>query len=84
MTRLRPGVDVATTEDDGTIYAAHLPEGPIAVLDGVAGLIWAEACAGERETIVDRVAEATDAAPAVIRADVEAFVDELVARGLLE
>ena len=84
MTRLRPAVDVVTTENDGTIYAAHLPDGPIVVLDGIAGLIWTEACGGEREAIADRVAEATDAAPAVIRADVEAFVDELVARGLLE
>ena len=59
MTRLKPASDVATTEEDGTVYAAHLPDGPIVVLDGIA-------------------------APDVIRADVEAFVDDLVARGLLE
>jgi len=53
------------------------------VLDGIAGLIWDEACAGDRETIVERVAAATDAAPEAIRADVEAFVADLVARGLL-
>ena len=60
------------------------PGGPIVVLDGIAGLIWDEACSGERATITERVAGATDAAPDAIRADVEAFVADLVARGLLE
>ena len=83
MTRLRLGPDVATTEDDAAVYAARLPAGPIVVLDGIAALIWEEACAGERETIADRVAEATYAAPEVIRADVDAFVADLMARGLL-
>ncbi|MFE5670495.1 PqqD family protein [Agromyces sp. NPDC056523] len=84
MTRLRPGTGVAITEDADTVYAAYLPGGPIVVLDGIAALIWAEACGGERETIIERVAEATDAAPEVIRADVDAFVADLMARGLLQ
>ena len=61
----------------------RLPDGPIVVLDGIAALIWDEACTGDRETITERVAEATDAAPDAIRADVDAFVADLVARGLL-
>lgn len=83
MTRLRRAGGVGILEDDGIVYAARLPDGPIVVLDGIAGLIWNEACGGERESIADRVAEATDAAPDAIRADVEAFVAGLVARGLL-
>ena len=84
MTRLRPPNDVATTEEDGTVFAAHLPDGPIVVLEATAALIWGEACAGERETIADRVAAVTGAAADEIRPDVESFVDHLVARGLLE
>lgn len=83
MTRLGRAAGVGILEDDGIVYAARLPDGPIVVLDGIAGLIWNEACGGERESIADRVAEATDAAPDAIRADVEAFVAGLVARGLL-
>ncbi len=84
MTRLRrpPGVGLVT--DEAALYAARLPDGPIVVLTGVAALIWSEACAGDRETVAERVARATDAAPDAIRADVDAFVTDLVARGLLE
>lgn len=84
MTRLRPAHGVGTVESDGTVYAATLPDGPIVVLDGVAALIWVEALSGERATLADRVAAATDVAADAIRADVEAFVADLVARGLLE
>lgn len=84
MTRLRRPGDVAVLDHDGTVYAARLPDGPIVVLEGVAALIWDEACAGDRGTITDRVAAATDVAPDLIRADVDSFVTDLVARGLLE
>ena len=65
------------------MYAAILPDGPIVVLDGVAGVIWSEACEGPRSTIADRVAAVTDASVDDIRGEVESFVDELVRRGLL-
>jgi hypothetical protein len=84
MTRLQKGSHVGTVEDGGIVYAARLPMGPIVVLEGIAALIWDEAFAGDRETISDRVAAATDAAPDAIRAHVDAFVADLVARGLLE
>ena len=80
---LRPR-DVGVLEEEGIVYAALLPAGPIVVLDAIAALIWNEACSGERATITERVAEATDVAPDTIRADVDAFVADLVARGLLE
>lgn len=70
--------------DEGeTVYAAALPDGPIVVLEEVAAFIWVEACNGERESIADRVAEVTGAGADEVRTDVEAFVDDLVARGLL-
>ena len=84
MNAYRPGDAVGIVEHEDVLYVATLPDGPIVVLDGIAGLIWDEACAGDRETIVDRVAALTDAAPDAIRVEVEAFVADLVARGLLE
>ncbi|WP_448811698.1 PqqD family protein [Agromyces bauzanensis] len=83
MTGYRPAPGVAVVEEGDALYAAVLPDGPIVVLDGVAGVIWAEACDGPRSTLADRVAAVTDAAVADIRGDVEAFVEELVQRGLL-
>ena len=79
----RPADAVGVVEHDGVVYAATLPSGPIVVLDGIAALIWDEACAGDRASIAERVAAMTDAAPDAIRADGEAFVGDLVARGLL-
>ena len=84
MTDSRRPPDVAVVEDAATVYVARLPDGPIFVLDGVAGLIWTEACNGPAATIVDRVAAMTDAAPDDIRAHVEAFAADLVARGLVK
>lgn len=83
MSRLRRPPDVGALEREGTVYAARLPGGPIIVLEGIAALIWDEASTGERATITERVAEAVDVAPDTIRGDVEAFVGELLTRGLL-
>ena len=79
----RPADAVGVIEDDGVVYAATLPVGPIVVLEGVAALIWSEACTGDRESVAERVAAATDASADEIRGDVDAFVADLVARGLL-
>lgn len=84
MTRLRVARAAGILDDGDTVYTAALPDGPIIILDGVAALIWAEACRGDRSTIAERVAASTDAAAEAIRPDVEAFVDELVRRGVLE
>jgi hypothetical protein len=83
MSAYRPAPGAAVVEEDDVLYAAILPDGPIVVLDGVAGVIWAEACDGDPTRIVDRVAAVTDSHPDDIRAEVESFVDELVRRGLL-
>lgn len=83
MTGLRRAPGVGVLEQDGAVYTAHLPDGPIVVLDGVAGVIWRAACAGDRAMIAVRVAEATDASAEEIRDEVDAFVADLVERGLL-
>jgi len=84
MTRLRPAAGVAVVDGDGVVYAAPLPHGPIAVLEGGAAAIWIAACDGPSESIAERVAEATGARVGEVRADVDAFVRELLDRGLLE
>lgn len=84
MSAYRPGRAVGVVEGDDAIYVATLPAGPIVVLEGVAALIWIEACEGDRETLVERVAEATDASPDTVRGHVESFVADLVGRGLLQ
>ncbi|WP_460720907.1 PqqD family protein [Microbacterium aureliae] len=66
------------------VYVARLPDGPIVVLDAVAGIIWEEACASEDAVgIVERVALRTQSPPAEIAPAVRAFLDELVDVGLL-
>jgi hypothetical protein len=83
LTGFRPATGVAIVDEDDTVYAARLPAGPIVVLHGIGALIWSEACSGERTTIAERVAESTNVAPDAIRADVDAFMADLVARGML-
>ena len=74
----------ATLGEDGhTVYVASLPAGPLVVLEGAAAVIWREATRGPADGWVARVAEAVAAADADISADVEAFVVDLCARGLL-
>ncbi|MFZ1284195.1 MAG: PqqD family peptide modification chaperone [Propionicimonas sp.] len=82
-TRLhRPG-DVAAVELDGVVYVARVPAGPIQVLQGSAALIWGEAHRGDRPGLTARVAGQVGIAPDDVRADVDQFVDLLLAQGLL-
>lgn len=83
MSGYRPGEAVGIVDHEDKLYVATLPDGPIVVLDGISALIWDEACAGDRETIVERVAAVTNAAPDAIRAHVQGFMADLVSRGLL-
>ena len=80
-----PGAAVAATAapDGSVVWVAQLPGGPIHVLYGVAATIWAEATTGAAAELVGRVAAAWAQDPETVRADVVAFVDDLVARGLL-
>ena len=80
-----PGPDVGVTlSHDGTsVYLAHLPDGPLVVLEGVAALIWQEATAAPASGWVGRVATAVGESEEHIGADVDAFVTDLRARHLL-
>lgn len=85
MTRLRPASGVAVIEEESAVYVAPLPDGPITVLEGVAALIWVEACAGERGTVSARVARSLLPPPAErIEQEIDRFVDDLVDHGFLE
>lgn len=82
----RPGPDTgATVSADGlTVYLAHLPAGPIVVLEGAAAVIWGEGTAPPAEGWVERVAESVGQPVELIAADVDDFVTSLRARGLVE
>lgn len=83
MSRLQPAPGVAVVHDGGVVFVAPLPGGPIVVLEGGAAVIWDGACDGDRSSLPERVARATDTPVEDIRSDVEEFVAELLGRGLL-
>ena len=72
-------------EDGVVVYLAPLPEGPVQVLNGVGSLIWLDATSTDTPVdVVERVAALVDRPPDTIRADVDSFLADLVAAGLLE
>ena len=72
-------------EDGVVVYLAPLPDGPVQVLNGVGSLIWLEATSTDTPVdVVERVAALVDRPPDTIRADVDSFLADLVAAGLLE
>ncbi len=74
-----------TTWNGAVVYLAPLPDGPIRVLNGVGSLIWLEATSTDTPVdVVDRVAALVDRPPAAIRTEVDSFLADLVAAGLLE
>lgn len=79
--RIPSGLGVDVVGD--TVYVAPLPDGPIAVLAGIAALIWSEADGRGRDEVVAALAEATGERVEAIGPTVQDFVDDLVARGLL-
>ena len=88
MTAYRRPASVAvvqTTEDgEPTLYLASLPDGPVARLDGAAAVIWVEAIASDDLSLPERVARLLRDAPDDLGPHVDAFVADLVDRGLLE
>ena len=67
------------------VYLAPLPDGPVQVLNGVGSLIWLEATSTDTSVdVVERVAALVDRPPDTIRAEVDSFLADLVAAGLLE
>jgi hypothetical protein len=81
----RPGPEAGVTvsEDGSSVYVAHLPGGPLVVLDGAAAVIWLEATRAPAGGWVARVAELVGQSEDAITADVTAFVADLSARRLL-
>ena len=51
MSRLRVAENVGVDVVDDVVYVAPLPDGPIAVLDGIAAFIWEETLGTEREHV---------------------------------
>lgn len=74
---------IAVWDADTAVFVAVLPSGPIRVLQGTAAVIWRALSDGAPETTAERVAARTGAEVADIRADVDSFVQELRAAGVL-
>jgi hypothetical protein len=83
MTVYRPAPGVAVEQREEAVYLARLPDGPIVALEGTAAVIWIEACSADRRAIAERVADHVDRDAADIATDVDTFLDDLVAQGLL-
>lgn len=81
-----PGPDVGVTlsQDGSTVYLAHLPDGPLLVLEGVAALVWVEATSAPADGWLERVAASVRRPAADIVPEVATFVTDLRARDLLE
>jgi hypothetical protein len=80
---MRIGARVAATVFEEKVYVARLPDGPIHVLEGTAALIWSHALEVPRVQLFAAVADDVEGDPATVRAEVAAFVDDLVRQGLL-
>ena len=81
---LRRPADVAVVEEFGVVYLGLLPAGPLMVLDGTAPDVWHAAQGVRRDELARRVAEATGVDESLVAPSVEEFLDELLAKGLLE
>ncbi len=75
---------VAWVVDQGTVYVAPLPEGPVQVLNGAGAAVWVAAVGLDADATVASVAGEAGLAPGAVRADVLSFLDQLVELGLLE
>ena len=72
---------VETVPDDPRIYASVVPDGEPAVLEGFAALVWDVAASGE--DVVPEVAALTGQPTDAVAEEVQRFLDDLVALGLL-
>ena len=70
-----------TVPDDPRINASVVPDGETAVLEGVAALVWDVAASGE--DVVPEVAALTGQPTDAVAEEVQRFLDDLVALGLL-
>ncbi|WP_396659339.1 PqqD family peptide modification chaperone [Microbacterium sp.] len=69
---------------DDAAYLARLPQGPVIVLEGAAGLIWEELVATDDVTgLTERVRARLHDAPVDLSEQIDAFTAELLAAGWL-
>lgn len=73
--------DVAWIDKGEELFLARVPDGTTLLLRDTGRLIWI--VAGNRGHVVDQVANLVGLPAIHIAADVNAFVDDLIARGLL-
>jgi len=83
MTGYVVATGVGSIDEGDAVYVAYLPDGPILELRGTAALIWREALEGPRETLAERISSAVVARPADVSVDVMAFIELMVAKGLI-
>lgn len=83
MTRLRVADRVGVVVEGDAVYVARLPDGPILALDGTAEIIWRAALKHPRTSIARFVARRVGVETDDIAAEVDRFVDDLMARGLV-
>ncbi len=84
-TRFRVAPHVASRHLDETTILAELRDGAYFELDAVGSVIWKELAEGARlEELVATVTSAFDVDEATARADVQAFLADLVERGLID
>ena len=74
---------VAWVIEGDTAYVAVVPGGAIHVLQGTSGIIWDLATSGPYDTLVARVAESVDESEDAVADVAEAFVADLIQRGLV-
>jgi hypothetical protein len=82
--RATSDVGVIVSADGERVYLAHLPGGPILVLESAAATIWIEATSGPATGWIGRVAGAFDESENRVEGDVRRFVADLESRGILE
>lgn len=75
--------DVASVTVEGVTYVANVFHGQILVLEGSAALIWEAALRGEISTLPTSVAEAGNADPRAVQHEVDAFLADMIERGML-
>lgn len=72
-------------EHGAAVYVASLPDGPPLVLEGTGALVWRAVLGGGGiDDVVVRVAAGAGESAEAVAAGVTAFVDGLVAAGVLE
>ncbi len=72
-------------EHGAAVYVASLPDGPPLVLEGTGALVWGAVLGGGSiDDVVAQVADEAGESAEAVRAGVTAFVDGLVAAGVLE